>query len=113
MFFLEKACQVVPELELLKKKENRKKYIVWGAGNYGRKVLAALKDEVYCFADKNPSIVGSLIEGVRVVSCEEMLKMPEKEICIAVCDGNVFPLLKELYKKITFSLLNHFIANIN
>lgn len=99
MFFLEKACQVVPELELLKKKENRKKYIVWGAGNYGRKVLAALKDEVYCFADKNPSIVGSLIEGVRVVSCEEMLKMPEKEICIAVCDGNVFPLLKELYKK--------------
>lgn len=98
LFFLDKASKVIPELKLLKEKEGGKKYIIWGAGNYGRRALATLKDEVYCFADKNPSVIGLVIDGVRVISYEEMLRMTEKEICIAVWDGKVFPLLKELYE---------------
>lgn len=97
-FFYEKACRYVPELLLLNNKTDSEEYIVWGAGNYGQKAIPLAGGKIYKFADKNIKLVGTVIEGVEVISFEQMLN-EKKEICIAVSDEKVYWLLSELYKR--------------
>ena len=97
-YFLNKAIKFVPELCLLTDKIDAEEYIVWGAGHYGEKAMEVLKNKIYCFADKNPDLVGKMLDGFKIISCEDMLKIKEKELCIAVGDEKVYELLKDLYQ---------------
>lgn len=60
---------------MLKEPEN---LVLFGAGIYGEKVLAALKqegiDSVRCFCDNSNKLVGKVICGLEVFSPQEVLK---------------------------------------
>ncbi len=75
---------VLPEglmwLEKIVRGENKmdssKKIILFGAGTYGRKALEYFGPErVYCFADNNESLAGTLIEGIPVISFKKLTKI--------------------------------------
>ncbi|NBI10556.1 methyltransferase domain-containing protein [Colidextribacter sp. OB.20] len=54
-----------------------KKIILFGAGDFGRRALEYFgAKQVYCFADNNPQLAGTDVEGIPVRSFEQM-----KEIC--------------------------------
>lgn len=54
-----------------------KKVILFGAGVYGRKALEHFgKEAVHCFVDNNPELHGTEIDGLPVLSFDEM-----KDIC--------------------------------
>lgn len=99
MEFLVEACKYVPELSMLLDKMDYDQYIIWGAGEYGKKALDALRGRIYCFADKNPNIAGGMIDGIKIISYEEMMELPQKVICIAISDEHVYYLLKDLYQR--------------
>lgn len=97
-FFLKKANKRIPELSLLKDNVYKKNYIVWGAGHYGMIANKILGDRVKYFADTNEEIVGKSINGVKIISYDEMIKEKNMEICIAVWDGKIYDMLKKLYE---------------
>lgn len=99
-FFYEKACKKIPELSLVKTSNciNKKKYIVWGAGHYGLIAKKILGEKVQYFADTNVNIIGSTIEGIRIISYDEMISKTQYEICIAIWDGKIYDMLKRLYE---------------
>ena len=71
----DKMSQFVPELGILKKNvSDEKKYIVWGAGTYGKKAIELLGDKIVFFADRNTKIIGTVIKNKPVISVEEMIK---------------------------------------
>jgi len=50
-----------------------KKVILFGAGQIGKKALSYFgKEKVYCFVDNAPKLAGSRIEGVPVISFEQL-----------------------------------------
>lgn len=45
------------------------KYIVWGAGQRGKKALDILgKDKIHCFVDKNSEYIGQSVNGIEIKS---------------------------------------------
>ena len=75
-----------------------KKYIIWGAGAWGKKAAKLLYDKFEFFADRNETIVGTTIEGIKVISVEEMKNISlNYKICIAVSVDKMYPMLLELY----------------
>lgn len=72
-----------------------KPYIIWGAGDYGRRARAALGDKAAFFADRSPQLAGTIVEGLRVLSLDEMCeKSGEYEIVIAIRTEDVYWLLR-------------------
>lgn len=67
--FLMKAQEVFVVFKLLENNKSDientidKKYIIWGAGAWGKKAAKLLYDKVEFFADRNETIVGTTIEG--------------------------------------------------
>lgn len=57
----------------------KKQYILFGAGDEGRKLLSSLNpDKVFCFADNDPAKVGTIIDGKKVISFDELLSIHRK-----------------------------------
>lgn len=102
--FLMKAQEVFVVFKLLENNKSDientidKKYIIWGAGAWGKKAAKLLYDKVEFFADRNETIVGTTIEGIKVISVEEMKNISlNYKICIAVSVDKMYPMLLELY----------------
>ena len=48
---------------------------IWGAGEYGRKILQAVKTpeyQVFGFVDNDPAKQGQMFEGIKIVSSKEI-----------------------------------------
>ena len=63
---------------ILDRLKNSNEVVVFGVGRYGKMIMKALKDggieEIKCFCDNNPNIMGLDIEGLTVVSPEVAFK---------------------------------------
>jgi len=82
-----------------------KSLVLFGAGNLGRRVLARLRQEriePLCFADNNPGLWGSDIDGIKVLSPEDAAEKygDRAAFIVAICthSGHRFALTK---KKLT------------
>ena len=59
-----------------------KKYILFGAGDFGQMALEDYgPDNVACFADNNPNKQGQLVCGKPVIGFEELRRMAE-DLCV-------------------------------
>lgn len=94
----DKMSQFVPELGILKKNvSDEKKYIVWGAGTYGKKAIELLGDKIVFLADRNKKIIGTVIKNKPVISVEEMIKKAnEFHICLAASGDKQYDMIVEL-----------------
>lgn len=76
------------------------KYIIFGAGEYGKRALSHLNREgeiVDFFADNNPDKVGVYKSGKEILSFERMLSMVSQyDIMIAIHGDNIYPLIHQL-----------------
>lgn len=61
-----------------------KKLILFGAGKRGRLALQRYKNKVACFCDNNSNIQGQYIDGVRIISFENMVKMYSSQYIIMI-----------------------------
>lgn len=63
-----------------------KPIILFGAGEFGRKALDYFgADRVFCFVDNNPYMKGKTVEGVSVISFEQLKEIhPHYQIVISV-----------------------------
>lgn len=76
----------------------KKKIILYGSGNVGKHSLHILrnsqfKDRVEAFVDSNPNIIGSKVEGLSVISPNELLANHKDDIVIITSE--IY--LKEIY----------------
>lgn len=62
------------------------KYVLFGAGEYGKSCLELLgENKVKCFVDNDPKKQGTYVENIRVLSCEEMIKeIVDEQVVITV-----------------------------
>ncbi len=75
-----------------------KKYILFGAGNFGKSALRYYgQDAVWCFADNNGSRVGEDYCGKKIISFEEM-KARAGEYALVIC-ANAAEAIKEQFEK--------------
>ena len=73
------------------------KYIIFGAGKYGKMALNLLKDAAVCFVDNDPMKTGTYIEGKKIISYEEMLSLTgQYDVMIAVHGDKVYQLIHQL-----------------
>ena len=87
---------VLPELQN-DKIGTHGKYIIFGAGKYGKMALSLLGDAAVCFADNDPVKAGTCIEGKKVISYEEMLSLTgQYDVMIAVHGDKVYQLIHQL-----------------
>lgn len=75
----------------------KRKYIVFGAGNFGSKALHVLGDAAELFADNDSNKVGRYKEGKEIISFEKMISMKEEyDIMPAVCNEKLYQLIEQL-----------------
>ncbi len=87
---------VLPELKN-DKTGTRGKYMILGAGKYGKMALSLLGDAAVCFADNDPVKTGTCIEGKKIISYEEMLSLTgQYDVMIAVHEDKVYQLIHQL-----------------
>lgn len=87
---------VLPELKN-DKTGTRGKYMILGAGKYGKMALNLLGDAAVCFADNDPIKAGTYIEGKKIISYEEMLSLTgQYDVMIAVHGDKVYQLMHQL-----------------
>lgn len=87
----------IPELECDKKFKDEKKYIIFGAGFWGKKAQQEYAGKVTYFADNNIKKVGQMINGVPVISVPEMVSKKEGyHILLAVGCDKLYDLIKEM-----------------
>lgn len=61
-----------------------KSIIIFGAGKFGKMALHEYEDRVVYFADNNVNLIGEEIEGIKVISLEELVQIKEQyDIIIA------------------------------
>ena len=95
------------EYENLKNNGINKDIIIFGAGLKGKEANNVFGDKVKFFVDNNKNKVGSVIDGKRIISFEELLKMhDEYDIIIAVNPVMSLDIMKQLLEK----GINHFIS---
>lgn len=96
-----RVCELVPEMEIINLKPDRyAKYIVYGAGNNGKRIADALGDSVLFFADRSPEKWGMNIEGKRVLDMDEFIALANGyEVCVALSYEKVYEAIKELSGK--------------
>lgn len=81
-----------------------KRCIIWGAGNYGRRLIPMLEGEGYtilAFCDRNPELAGKEAGGYQIVSMEKASEIcrAEKEIAIIIGIFD-FEVVEEIKKEI-------------
>lgn len=96
--FFTSIAQYIPELKYETGVDsNRKKFIIFGAGDYGERAWAVLQDKVFCFVDNDRNKVGSIRKGLQVKSFEELLYLAnEYYIMVAVSSSYGYEILKQL-----------------
>lgn len=64
-----------------------KKVMIFGAADLGKNALYKLRKycEVICFVDNNPRLHGTDVEGIPVISAEQMMESYTDDIYIIVC----------------------------
>ena len=93
--------QKINLLNMIKTGMAKGKVIVYGAGKMGKKYLDENKGDVLWFADRDKAKVHTSIEGVSVLSLEEMVEKRNKiqcEIVVAAGGEKIIDFLKELQK---------------
>lgn len=73
-----------------------KKFILFGAGNFGKMALSYYGPEnVKCFADNNQAKVGQFIQGKAIVSFQQMLEMA-KDVQLVISSNSVESMAEQL-----------------
>lgn len=82
-----------------------KKYILFGAGNFGKMALAYYGEEnVECFADNNQAKAGQFIQGKPIISFQRMKEIAG-EFQIVISSGSVESMSKQLEENGIFEYL--------
>ena len=91
----EKIRKIVPELGIVNIDHKfREKYIIYGAGEYGKRTEKILGDKAEFFADRNARLVNCNIEGKKVLSLDEMKqKWDGYFICISLGYEKIYDVL--------------------
>lgn len=62
-----------------------KKIAIFGAGNFGKQAYHDFQERVVCFVDNNPKLIGTVLEGLPIISAAQLAEDEEKyEVIIAV-----------------------------
>lgn len=98
---MELADRVINQKELLWNKDWEKKPIIfWGCGNNAKIVKRLLEKKGItptAFCDNNPILVGGEIEGVRILSYEQVVEQFDDYcIVLTVAINNAIPILDQL-----------------
>lgn len=95
---LQQLLGFLPELkrEIRSYLPNRN-YIVFGAGDYGRRAFNLLNGNVKCFIDNNKSKIGKKINGLLINSLTDILPLAKTDIIlIAVGNDKIYSIVKQL-----------------
>lgn len=86
----------------------KNKLILFGAGFYGRQAFDNLKTnhEIVCFADNNPSLWGTTLFDIPVISAEQLSKQMQHETDIVITTGAYHQVEKQLKE---MGITNYFI----
>lgn len=78
---------------------DRKKVIVWGAGQYGKRAYASLVTDmnlkVIAYVDSNLTMTGKFIYGVPIVEPDQIRNLSYDQIFIAIADDKQIALIRE------------------
>lgn len=73
--------------KLIKLLRKSPQLVLFGAGKYGEAILAALKregiDTVQCFCDNNGKAVGSMVDGLKIISPQDAVEQ-YPEACFVI-----------------------------
>lgn len=92
----ERIWSVLPEIknDILGR---RGKYIIFGAGVYGKRAAEELGEAAVFFADNSPEKAGKYVHGKRVLSFQEMIRVKDQyDIMVAVHGDKVCQLVRQL-----------------
>lgn len=76
----------------------KNKIILFGAGTYGRQAFDNLnaKHEIVCFVDNNPSLWGTTLFDIPIISAKQMSKYRQDEVDIIISTGSYHQVGKQL-----------------
>lgn len=94
---LAQCFSAVPWLRGLQMLDLQRKYIVYGAGRFGREFAQRHPSVVCCFADRNTALQGRCLLGHRILSLEQARQMfPAAAVVIAGASPQVFSMMQTL-----------------
>ena len=92
------VCCRIPELSIVVNPTKKRK-IIYGAGAKGLETYKLLNGQTAYFADGDVKKVGTKLNGIDIISVDEMIKKSKDyEIVIAVDEMKIWQLLKKLYE---------------
>ena len=75
------------------------KFIVYGAGEIGRKLCETHYNNIVCFADKNPDKCGQFVEGKEIISLDELKNLSlANQVVIAAGTEKVYDFINTLHQ---------------
>lgn len=91
--FIKKCPILKSEVEV----EQNDKVIVYGAGKYGQNAYEKYKKNIMFYADINYNLVGKEVNGVKIISIEEMIKLKKDFlILVAAHPSKIYSFIKLL-----------------
>lgn len=91
-----RSCSLLANLKAFDKK---KPSIIYGAGRYGKATRKYVSNIAY-YSDSNPKLQGKYIEGIGIISVEELCKIAaDYQIIVSVHHSKLFRVLTELKDK--------------
>ncbi len=89
--------KLIPEINMDEKEISDQKIVIYGAGTYGRKAYERYGEKIGYYADKNPALQGTMLNGKKVISLTEMQnKSAGYQIFIAVSSPYIYEFFKTL-----------------
>lgn len=105
--------------------DKNKKYILFGAGDFGKKAVEFLgRERIEFYADNNIEKVGTNVDGIEVISFEKMMKIHDKYNIVITVDSRKSGILAnqlienninvfETYMELTNNLKRPSMNNVN
>ena len=94
---LGKFLTAIPEIGYEKEGIPSGRFIIYGAGNYGKEAYEKYESQVAFFADQNVEIVGKKIGSAIILSVEELKVMENRpSVMIAVSPANLYSCIETL-----------------
>lgn len=88
----------ISELACDRYRNDNKPYLIFGAGKFGDKVYNMLQEGCCCYADNNADKVGSIKNGLEIISVQEMRnRAGECQIIVAADGENGINMILQLY----------------
>lgn len=85
----------VPEIKIVTDEKIKKYVIIYGAGAVGRQYVEDHKENIVAFTDKDEKKVGELINGIRIISLQDMKEQLQTvELVIAAKLENTYSMIK-------------------